>query len=625
MNESNIKLYVQQRPTPEAIQEFREIFTNSLEVVVNLKCDVYGSVDEDITDFMETIFDYAKARRLSETDELMLWKDEERKKFVEKFPESLEKLKKYLLPAIQNLDKENPVINKVYKSAFVFLREDIFNIYKNLEDSEELHKQIEIQLESLVSYEEHLPVCKTDFYFLPDLKGIFIKKFPKSLEKLKQYLLSAIKSLKNRDLINSKVYKSAFVFLREDIFNIYKEIENSEELHKQIEIQLESLIDYEEHLHICKTVFYFLPDLKGISISHDWWESQKHPELEEITEDINQIINSLTSDEARTQAKEMANEYKELDEKICFIKNIRQIKKRNTFFELIKKTRATVHFVDDGMVISSGKLSEIKLHPKAYNQIGDFTGKIKEIKKNKTAIELLAVYDKCRKKTKDKKAFKDKLRQILDESSEKHLQAAFMLLNDEEYKNCNFEKVDIENIVTEGLKNTLYKAIQVPKMPENIQSDFGKFCDLQVKEIKGQLTKEDPGLIELRNICEVHRKEYFFNSITEHATHILYMEESDKLERELGRGKNLEEWKSEKAKLDSKFKNDEVNEEVYNQMSREIEQKIKEAEEVRRFKLVMDKLVLSGEGSNERISNRGQMERFTYVAYKKYVNNILQK
>ncbi|KAE9547722.1 hypothetical protein FO519_009066, partial [Halicephalobus sp. NKZ332] len=167
------------------------------------------------------------------------------------------------------------------------------------------------------------------------------------------------------------------------------------------------------------------------------------------------------------------------------------------------------------------------------------------------------------------------------------------------------------------------------------------------------------------NICEVHRKEYFFKSITDHATDTLYMEESDKLERELGGGKNLEEWKSEKAELDSEFKKRKITEETYSKKCEEIEQKIKEAEEVRRFKLIIDKMVLSGEG---KISNRlkkihsdkdkiekieqqingrmefqqakdataqfardinifssGQIERFTYAAYKKYVNNILQK
>src|SRR5690606_14282615 len=111
---------------------------------------------------------------------------------------------------------------------------------------------------------------KQEFWNQRERKS-FTKILPKSLESLKKYLLSAIRSLDKNDPINNKVYKSGLIFLREDIFNIYKKYESSEDLINKLKEQLESFKDEEKHIRILENGKYYLPDLEGVPLSHSWW------------------------------------------------------------------------------------------------------------------------------------------------------------------------------------------------------------------------------------------------------------------------------------------------------------------------------------------------------------------
>ncbi|KAE9548232.1 hypothetical protein FO519_008557 [Halicephalobus sp. NKZ332] len=255
------------------------------------------------------------------------------------------------LTSINNLHYEDPVSNKTYKSALVFLRHDIFDIYKQFDSSEELITELRNQLETLKIYEKDLRNPFNSDYTLPDLEGVpiahywwrnsiirpsdrevreyrklfldflvrvavisddpcyytnglvsdfvwaifeytrvrrvvnkeelelwhqkekevFVKKFPESIKTLRKYLLPAIQILDSEDPISQKIYRSAINFLHEDIFDLYKAVESSKNLIKEVENQLKSLKDEENHLHEPENSS-FLPDLNGVPDSHYWWK-----------------------------------------------------------------------------------------------------------------------------------------------------------------------------------------------------------------------------------------------------------------------------------------------------------------------------------------------------------------
>ena len=326
--------------------------------------------------------------------------------------------------------------------------------------------------------------------------------------------------------------------------------------------------------------------------------------------EIQHIIRSLGSEKAKAQAERIANELNTSEEKKYFIRNIREIDDPTTFFEILSRTGAIISFVCDGIVVSPGKTSEIKLHPKAYNTIGKCTGKITEIERNRIPIELLAVYKKYIKKMKteeQKKNFNNELKNILNQPSENHVEAVIHLLHGEQYSGFglnNITRTEIETIMKEGLKEVLSKSIQISNLPNDIKETFNHFSELKTQKLRKLLANEDhKKLKELQRKCEVHRKEYFFKINVAHARDISYIKESNRLEIELCGGKNLEEWECEKKRLDSQFVMREISGNIYNKQSQEVDEKIKQAKEFRKYKIVMDIQVLSGEGSDRNIRN----------------------
>lgn len=334
----------------DEIQEFRESFLNNLNVIATFESNSYPK-DEHVTDFMEAAFYYAKAQRLVD-NERSRWDRDEKEQFVGNFLEAIESLEEHLDSAIQSLDYNDPVSNKIYKSTLVFLREDIFNIYKAFERSTELINKAKDQLDILRNYEDELFEPINSYHVLPDLTGVpvahhwwrdsilmpsseeidelrklfficlkrvaalsdesrsytnghvsdliwaifeygrarevvegnefnnwgqderktFVNLFPKSVEKLNDYLPFAIRNLDKEDPVSNKVYKSALVFLHH-IFDIYDKLTPSKNSIKEITIQM-SFLNVEGGLSFPKNNMYDLPDLRGVPDSHKWWRDE---------------------------------------------------------------------------------------------------------------------------------------------------------------------------------------------------------------------------------------------------------------------------------------------------------------------------------------------------------------
>ncbi|KAE9546805.1 hypothetical protein FO519_009983, partial [Halicephalobus sp. NKZ332] len=209
------------------------------------------------------------------------------------------------------------------------------------------------------------------------------------------------------------------------------------------------------------------------------------------------------------------------------------------FFELIKKTRATVQFTGDGMVVSPGKLSEIKLHPRAYNQIGDFTAKIEEIKKSLASIEIQAIakeyfpstgllgLNRC-----------GKLNPIIGKSGEERVELLKGILQND---SKNFDIDEIQKAIDTELREALSKAIPIaPRMLPSAKNDLEEFRGLKLQELTGTLSEEDKQrTTELEANCEKHKKEYFFKSSADYANEDSYIDHLTEQER-----KKIREYKS---------------------------------------------------------------------------------
>ncbi|KAE9548406.1 hypothetical protein FO519_008387 [Halicephalobus sp. NKZ332] len=339
---------------------------------------------------------------------------------------------------------------------------------------------------------------------------------------------------------------------------------------------------------------------------------------------IDDIMNTLHSSEAKTKFEEILREQKTLDDIVYFIRNVRQIKNPTMFFEIIKKTEATVHFAADGLVVSPNSISEIKIHPKAYNQIGKYTGKIEEIRKDKAGTEIRAVIEKYfRGMEWTKINDRDESRTIINQPLEQRAEFLKKVLGQQ---GIDVSINVVRNIMNNGLDEALSKAIpdipdskeamkklrkleekekgktltndkqqKVDKLKSKIsfQEEVEEFRQLKAQELRGTLSEEKQArMVELEIKCEEHRKEYFFEASTIHAKDVLYMEKSSKIEKELVERNFLEK-------------------EGY--------------ERVREYRLVVDRMVLLGKWKDSDIKDelvKARWESDQIIEMKKEVNEI---
>jgi len=341
--ESNDKLLIE-------LKELRKAFLIALNRVGALEGHPNFFTDKIVTKFMNSTFDYG--RKLKNVDDKeKLWEEKEKQSLINDFSKAVNILKKYLFSAIDRLDYKNPTIQKTYKSAMAFLREDILYIYKALQPSENIFNCVKIELEFFKNCEKcllrhydgkhsildttyitiahywwrgpilifsHKEIQKRRKIFLDILNGVanlsgvprfhtnvfvkefmwaifeyarvcrivadelnswdqhqkakFTKQFQTSLEQLENYLLPAIQSLDQNDPIVNNTYKSAIVFLRKNVFDLYKKCEPSKASVDSVKQELKSLKEKENLIPEIKIDVYNLPDLKGVPLYHRWWK-----------------------------------------------------------------------------------------------------------------------------------------------------------------------------------------------------------------------------------------------------------------------------------------------------------------------------------------------------------------
>ncbi|KAE9548231.1 hypothetical protein FO519_008556, partial [Halicephalobus sp. NKZ332] len=314
---------------------------------------------------------------------------------------------------------------------------------------------------------------------------------------------------------------------------------------------------------------------------------------------VKNIMDSLKSERAKNQAEEMASEYKTMDEKAYFIRNVRQVDDPTMFFEAISKSEATVRCTADGLVVSPECASEIKLHARAYNQIGDYTGKIEEIKKD----QIRAVSDKYSEQipSDQQGEFKKDLENIASKDIKERPEAIKKLFT-EKYGIDNVNTNEVQNTMNVRVDKALSEKIKIPEeMSDDAKTDLDNLRKLKAQELKGVEMDENNRreIAELETKCEAHRKEHFFKTSAKHANDVPYMEESNRIERELGGGKNLEEWKAERANPNS----------VYS--TEDIEGGIRKAQTARDCKLTMDRKILVEKESYPNIN--GELEKIKWT------------
>ena len=319
----------------------------------------------------------------------------------------------------------------------------------------------------------------------------------------------------------------------------------------------------------------------------------------EQTRQIKDIMNRLVTEEAKKQAESITESYHTLDNTIYFIRNVNQIENPSIFFEIIAKTNAVIRFVDDGILINPDYASEIKLYPKTYNQIGKYTKKVEEIRKDLAGIEVTAVTRKYFRDTEwEKSNGFEVLRKRLAQPFEQRVESVKEFLV---CQNIHVDVNEIRKLMNKGLEKALFKAIpDIPDFKEALdkfrkleskiyltdeeiikknelksivefQEKVNRLRLLKVQELKGILSEANRSeLIRLENEYERYRKEYFFIIGIKHANDGFYIEESSKLEKELIESEVFEEWEYEK---------------------------------IHEYKLVVDRMVLSGKWKNSDIRN----------------------
>jgi len=650
------------------IPEKRKSWLDSMTALANLP-EHPADTDKYVFTFVQSVFDYGRIRRKIETYELILWEDEERKRFLGKFPNSLENLTQYLSPAIQKLNRDDPVSNKIYRSALVFLREDIFNIYEEFRLPEEPIAEVRNYLNRLREHEQRLPIPRNNDSKLPDLKGVpfahywwrdailtdspkeihnrvkqflyllsevsnlsgdpryytnecvsdfmwalcdymdicktmkmdklellgddrhkLFNLFPRFLEQLKKYLLFSILNLDGKHPHNAKIYKSALKFLREDMLTVYKTCGPPEDLINKVENELEILKVHEYDIYGLTNIDNQLPDINELSISHSQARINSNRRKEnEVKKVIKKIVNSEKFRNLENQINTMAEIHETWTDKAYFVIYILQIKDLTMFFKLINRTKAEVRFTNEGMVINPGTLGEIKIHPEAYNQIGDYTGIITELKIDQPGIEVRGVI---------KEYFPNKiwininnceeLKDILKKSRNQRISILSEYLTE---KGMNADVTQITNMMNSELDKALYTAIPTaPDMPDKAKEEFKDFRNQIAQELRTPPKERQSKFVNLKSKCEEHRKEYFFKSSTDYAENISYIEKADTVERNLCGGKNLEEWKLEERKTPEHEREN-------------IEEHIEKAEKVRQYRLAMDIMVLIENGNDSAIRN----------------------
>ncbi|CAM4827068.1 unnamed protein product [Rotaria magnacalcarata] len=241
---------------------------------------------------------------------------------------------------------------------------------------------------------------------------------------------------------------------------------------------------------------------------------------------LNEMKNSLESDDAKEEMSRMLAEHSTSDQKAYMIRNLNKIENPTEFFELIRKTRSTVTCTADGLTVNN----MIDISPLSYNDIGKavFIEKFNQISKSESAALHSSFMDEFDQYIPDenKENFESRLENIKTLPVEQQRETMRNLVNEltagggppQEAFDASWNRAQTayrDNL--DQQVNEMIGHLQQGSTGPGQEDDFTQLGDLARRQMHGVATPEEQKELQQQlDKCTNHRKEYFFKSSAIH-------------------------------------------------------------------------------------------------------------